>query len=265
MLHQLKSHRVYFDLFGPEAAPVVCFTHSLASDSGMWAEQMAPLLDAEFRVLRIDMRGHGGSTAAPGNYTMEELAGDVSQIITALGIDAVHYVGLSIAGMFGQAFALKHSGQLKSLMICDALPASPDNAKALWGPRVEAVLSAKSLEPVAGGTIERWLTAAYKERNPGRWKQIYDTILGTTPEGFAGCAAAIQSFDFTKKLSTIKTPSLVVCGADDPGAPRAQNEYIASLIPGARFEAVANALHFPNVEDPAAFNRILLAWLTQHK
>ena len=61
MLLPLAGRRLYYDLVGPEDGPVVCFTHSLASDSGMWAEQMPPLLQAGFRVLRIDMRGHGGS------------------------------------------------------------------------------------------------------------------------------------------------------------------------------------------------------------
>ena len=61
MLLSLNGRRVYFDLAGPQNAPVVCFTHSLNSDSGMWVEQMVPLLGAGYRVLRLDMRGHGGS------------------------------------------------------------------------------------------------------------------------------------------------------------------------------------------------------------
>ena len=262
MLIQLKSHRVAFDLLGADNDPVVCFAHSLAADSGMWAEQVLPLLAAGFRVLRIDMRGHGGSTAASGAYTMEDLAGDVSHVVLSLGIDAVHYVGLSIGGMFGQAFALNHPEQLKSLMICDAIPASLPNAPAIWGPRMDAVRKAGSLEPVAAGTIERWLTANYKEKHPSRWRQIFDTILGTTPEGFIGSAAAIQNFSFIDRLPQISAPTIVVCGANDPGAPREQNERIANLIPHARFEAIPNALHFPNIEDPATFNRIMLNWLT---
>jgi 3-oxoadipate enol-lactonase len=56
MLINLKGRRLYYDLTGPETAPVVCFAHSLSADSGMWAEQMQPLLGAGFRVLRLDMR-----------------------------------------------------------------------------------------------------------------------------------------------------------------------------------------------------------------
>jgi len=261
MLIQLKTHRALFDLLGAEGHPVVCFAHSLAADSGMWADQVPPLLAAGFRVLRVDMRGHGGSAAAHGDYTMEELASDISQILTSLKIDAVHYVGLSIGGMFGQALALNHGTQLKSLMICDALPASPVNAPAMWGPRIEAVRKANSLKPIADGTIERWLTTSYKDKNPVRWQQIYDTIIGTTPEGFAGCAAAIQDFNFTDRLNEISTPTIVVCGADDAGTPREQNKRIADGISGAKFVAIPNAMHFPNMEKPDPFNRIMLDWI----
>src|SRR5437660_12446062 len=103
MLIPLKGRRLYYDLTGPESAPVVCFTHSLASDSGMWAEQMPPLLQAGLRVLRLDMRGHGGSDPVAGDYTMKALADDVAAVLDALALPRVHYIGLSIGGMIGQA------------------------------------------------------------------------------------------------------------------------------------------------------------------
>ena len=78
MLLPIAGRRLYYDLVGPEDGPVVCITHSLASDSGMWAEQMPPLLQAGFRVLRLDMRGHGGSDPVSGDYTMQQLAADVA-------------------------------------------------------------------------------------------------------------------------------------------------------------------------------------------
>src|SRR6266403_1440363 len=106
MLLSVGGRRTYYDLTGPEAAPTICFIHSLSSDSGMWAEQMPVLLAAGFQVLRIDMRGHGGSVPVAGDYTMEELAGDVAGVLDALGLAQVHYIGLSIGGMIGQAFAI---------------------------------------------------------------------------------------------------------------------------------------------------------------
>ena len=131
MLLSLTGRRLYYDLVGPESGPVVCITHSLASDSGMWAEQMTPLLQPGFRVLRIDMRGHGGSDGVTGDYTMKALAGDVAQVLDALSLPRVHYIGLSIGGMIGQAFAIEHGSKLISALWSDTLPASPASAAAL--------------------------------------------------------------------------------------------------------------------------------------
>src|SRR5260221_14030895 len=121
MLLPLQNRRLAYDLMGPENGPVVCFTHSLASDGGMWAEQVPPLLAAGFRVLRVDMRGHGGSDAVAGDYTMEQLAGDTAAGVDALGFPQVHYIGLSIGGRLGQAFAPNHRAQLKSIMLWETM------------------------------------------------------------------------------------------------------------------------------------------------
>ena len=63
MFVNLEGRKIYYDLTGPQDAPVVCFTHSLSSDGGMWAEQMPELIKAGYRILRLDMRGHGGAQA----------------------------------------------------------------------------------------------------------------------------------------------------------------------------------------------------------
>ena len=261
MLLTHEGRRLYYDLMGPEKAPVVCFTHSLSSDSGMWAEQVPLLLAEGYRVLRLDMRGHGGSDPVAGDYIMAALAADVAAALALLGIGQVHFIGLSIGGMIGQAFAIGHGAKLKSLMLCDTLPATLPDAKAAWAPRIAAVKQANSLAPLADATMERWFTDAFRPRSPARWKEIRDTVAASTPAGYLGCAAAILNFDFVAKLPALKLPTLVVCGAGDPGTPPAENKRIAGLIPGARYEEIANARHFPNVEQADAFNRIMIGWL----
>jgi 3-oxoadipate enol-lactonase len=261
MLINLDGRKIYFDLTGPDKAPVVCFTHSLASDSGMWAEQLPPLLAAGYRVLRLDMRGHGGSDPLAGSYTMHQLSEDVAACLDFLGITRVHFCGLSIGGMLGQAFAIRHGQRLASAMLCDTSPQTPPGAAEAWAPRIAAVKKANALTPLADATMERWFTDAYKPRNPGRWKQLHATIAGTTPSGYLGCAAAILDFDFVSQLPSVKVPTLVVCGAEDQGTPPAGNKRIAELIPGGKYEEIADARHFPNVERTDTFNRILLGWL----
>ena len=265
MLLPLRGRRIYYDIAGPETGPVLCITHSLASDGGMWGEQMAPLLNAGWRVVRIDMRGHGGSDPVAGDYTMDQLADDAATVLEALNLRDVHYMGLSIGGMFGQSLALRYGQRLKSLLLCDTSGASPPGSKDLWPPRIAAVQGAGSLEPIADATVERWLSDKFKAANPGRYKQIRDTVVGTSPAGFIGCGAALMSFDYLPRLPQIRLPTLVVWGANDPGTPPEANRRIVEGIPGARGEEIPNAKHFPNVEKPDAFNRIMLGWLAARR
>ena len=237
MLLSLNGQKIYFDLAGPQAAPTVCFTHSLNSDGGMWAEQLVPLLGAGYRVLRLDMRGHGGSAPVDGDYTMDALAADVKGALDVLGIKKVHYIGLSIGGMIGQGFALGHPDRLLSLTLCDTQPSTPPGSAGAWDERKEIVRKAGSLKALADSTMERWFTDEFKKVNPVRWREIRDTISGTTPAGFLGCASAIRNFNYENKLHTIKVPTMVVCGDQDEGTPPDRNRLIASKIPAAATKA----------------------------
>ena len=261
MLLPFNGRNLAYDLIGPETAPVVCMTHSLASDGGMWAEQVPALLEGGFRVLRLDMRGHGGSDPVDGAYTMAGLAGDVLAVLDALGMAKVHYIGLSIGGMIGQAFAIKHGGRLLSAMWCDTMPQTPPGSTQAWEDREKIVRGAGSLLPLADATVDRWLTEKVKAERPNRYQQIRDTIIGTTAAGYLGCTAAIRNYDFIPDLPSVKVPVLVVCGSDDAGTPPEANRRIAGLVATGRYEEIADARHFPNVEHPGRFNQIMMSWL----
>ena len=227
----------------------------------MWAEQLAALLDAGFRVLRSDMRGHGGSEATPGEYTMPQLGDDLDALLGALGIERIHLVGLSVGAMLGMAFALARSDKLASLVLCDAQASSGSGARQAWSMPLAMVRQQGTLQPVATGLLRAWLSDEFKARDPRRWEQIRQTILATPPAGFEGCIAAMSDFDFTAQLPSLRVPTLVLYGDGDPMTKPEENRKLAELIPGARADAIAGARHFPNVEQPAAFNRALLDWL----
>jgi 3-oxoadipate enol-lactonase len=266
VLIQTGNRGLYYDLIGPdtgrEAAPVICFAHALSADSGIWAEQIPPLLAKGWCVLRLDMRGHGGSDAVPGDYTMSELADDVVVALDFLGLAKVHFVGLSIGGMIGQTFAIEHAHRLSSLMLSGTSPTGLSGGMQVWQARFDALQRAGPVDPLADATMERWFTQAFKPRQPGRWKQIRATIAATTPAGYLGGAAAIINFDVLSKLRTVNAPTLVVCGDGDTGTPPSGNRRIAQLVPGARYQEIADARHVPNVEHPDTFNRIMVEWLS---
>jgi 3-oxoadipate enol-lactonase len=188
----------------------------------------------------------------------------VKDALDVLDIKKVHYIGLSIGGMIGQGFALASPDRLLSLTLCDTQPSTPPGSAATWEER-KATVRTKGLAALADSTMERWFTDEFRKVNPVRWREIRDTISGTTPEGSAGCMAAIQNFNYEDRLPTIKIPTLVICGDEDAGTPPDRNQLIAAKVPGGRYEGIAAARHLPNVERPDQFNRIMLSWLAANR
>src|SRR5213594_4833158 len=123
-----------YTLDGPTGAPVVTLSHSLATTLAMWEPQLKALT-ARWRVLNYDTRGHGGTDAPRGAYTLDQLAADAQALLRALGIARTHWVGLSMGGMIGQALALKSPDVLLSLSLCDTSSRIPADAKPLWDDR----------------------------------------------------------------------------------------------------------------------------------
>lgn len=269
MLLSLEGRHIHYDLLGPEDGPVLCLAHALSADTGIWVEQVPPLLAAGWRVLRLDMRGHGGSAAGrstrpDGGYTMDELALDVVRTLDALGLDRVHFAGLSIGGMIGQLLGLDHADRLHSLMLCDTAPHTIPGGKKTWDDRFAAIAAAGSVEPLADATMDRWLTDRFRAACPRRWAEVRASVAATTPEGYIGGGTAILHFDVRDRLPKLRVPTMVVWGDEDPGTPPAGNQLIADLVPGARSHVFPGARHVPMVEFPDAFAGVMLGWLERH-
>lgn len=255
---QANGTTLHYRFDGPEDGAVVLLCNSLATDLGMWEPTVPALTQMGYRVLRYDRRGHGQSAAPPGPYSLEQLAGDVVGLMDALGLRRVHFCGLSIGGMVGQVLGAEHGDRLLSLTLADTSPHMPDPAP--WDERMAAVRSggmAAVLEP----TIERWFTPAGRERLPDVVQQVRQMILGTSVEGYCGCAAAIQHLDNRARLPHIKAPTLVIVGEEDQGTPVAANRFIHEQVPGSGLVIIPEAAHLANMEQPDAFNGALLAHL----
>ena len=263
MLFRRHQGWLHYDLIGPATAPVVCMTHSLTSDAGMWAEQVGPLLAAGYQVLRLDMRGHGGSSPQGGIYTIEELAADVVAVLDFLGFDKVHLIGLSMGGMIGQVIAADHPGRLLSLMACATSPRW-EGDQTFMRSRMELVRATGTLDGIVDDNMIRRYSDEYRASHPARWAALRQTFLGTSIAGYLGCMAAILTHDVWGRLGCVTTPTLVVAGSDDLATPPAANRDIAARIPGAEYAEIAGGRHFLNVEFDAEFNRIMLGWLGRH-
>ena len=265
MLTKINELRVHYDLIGDNDNPVVLLVHALMADGSLWSGQVPALLAAGFRVLRLDLPGHGGSGARPGPCSMTDLANDAVALLDQLHIAQVHFGGISIGGMVGQALAIHHPKRVASLFLSDTSCAVPAAAREMWAARLKLVSEAGSLEPLADVTMSRVLSAEFKQSNPQMWNALRNTIVGVLPAGLAQCAQALQDFNVVDLLPSVKAPTLLVCGNGDVATPPAESQRIASLIPGARYTEIPNALHYPNVEQSALFTELMVEWLRSRK
>jgi 3-oxoadipate enol-lactonase / 4-carboxymuconolactone decarboxylase len=247
---------IHHVLDGPDTAPVLVFGSSLGTTHEMWDAQ-APALAGEFRVLRYDHRGHGGSPVPPGPYTVDDLAGDVLELLDELGIERVTFVGLSLGGATAMTLALRAPERIERLVLCcTAMQFGPPET---WTERA-ATVRAEGVEAVADAALERWLTP---EAPAELHERLRAMLVSTPPEGYASCAEALAGYDLRGKLGGLRMPVLCVAGDGDPAAPPEQLRAIAGEVPGARLRVIEHARHIAVAERADEFNRVLLAFLRE--
>jgi 3-oxoadipate enol-lactonase len=251
--------QINYELSGKKGAPAVVLSHSLSASLLMWNPQMEAL-NPHFQVLRYDIRGQGGSDAPSGAYSLELLANDVIGLLDALNIKEVHFVGLSIGGMIGQALALSHARRLKSLVLCDTASIVPQEAQPIWQERLNKVLS-KGMEALLDETMDRWFTPAFLKQGSPMLEIIRKQILATPVAGYIGCGEAIRKLNYLNRLSEIKLPTLIMVGEDDPGTPVSASQAIHERISNSKLIILPSARHLSNVEQTEAFNANLVQFL----
>jgi 3-oxoadipate enol-lactonase len=259
MRMKTKEVETYYEISGREDRPVVVLSHSLASSLRMWDPQME-MVRSHFRVLLYDTRGHGQSEATPPPYTLEELAEDAIGLLDALKIERVHWVGLSMGGMIGQAIALNYPQRLLSLSLCDTSSIVPPEMQPVWEERIEGVRTIGMTSQLEA-TMERWFTASYLQSNSPMLRLIKEEFLATSREGYIGCASAIRRLNYLDRLSEIELPTLIMVGEDDPATPVSASQAIHERIKESKLVVLPSCRHLSNVEQAEAFNRHLLEFL----
>lgn len=248
---------IYYSIAGE--GPVVTLSHSLGCNLSMWDDQVK-VLSRHYRVLAFDTRGHGQSGAPPGPYSLVQMAEDLHGLLTGLGIQETHLVGLSMGGMIGQVFALTYPATVKSLVLCDTTSRYPGDVWSVWAERIKTVQE-KGMEPLVEPTLQRWFTSGFRERRKDVLDKVRAMLRTTPPQGYIGCCHAIPKINVTDRLGAIGCPALVIVGEEDPGTPVAMAKTMHAGLPSAELAILRSAAHLSNLEQPEEFNRVLLRFL----
>ena len=258
MKAKVNGIEVNYEIYGSESAPWLTFSHSLACSLRMWDGQVAEFKD-RFRILVYDTRGHGGSGAPKGPYSLDMLAEDLRQLLAELRIKRTHYVGLSMGGMIGQVVALTDPGVFDRVVLADTGHAQTPETRKQWEERIRTA-ETKGMQPLVQGTLERWFTEPFRKGKPEIVKKIADLIQSTPVPGYVGCCHAISNLNTTARLKEIKRPVLAIAGEQDAAAPGTRT--IGENVPGAKLVMIPQAAHIANIEQAEAFNRALREFLS---
>ncbi len=253
---------INYEIYGREEGDVLMFSHSLGTNLLMWDPQVKAFRD-RYKIICFDTRGHGKSDVPEGPYTLEEMAKDAIGLLDKLGIEKVHWIGLSMGGMIAQAVALNYPERLKSLILCDTAAKVSEEDQPIWQERIDNALK-YGMEALLDATLERWFTEPFRKKNPPEVQLIKKLFLSTPVKGFVGCAEAIRKLNYLDRLSEIKLPTLIIVGEEDKGTPVEVSKEMHKRIAGSELIIIPSAAHLSNLEQPEKFNTALADFLERH-
>ncbi|KMS58204.1 3-oxoadipate enol-lactonase [Sphingobium cupriresistens] len=250
---QRPGASLYWKRDGRDDAPALVLLNSIGTDMDLW-DALLPRLRAHFAVLRLDTRGHGASTADPGDYAMAMLADDVLAVADAAGIERFSIAGVSLGGMIGMEAALRAPARVERLLpICTS--ATMDAAS--WNDRIAKVRT-EGMAAIADLAMGRFLSDAAE---PAIYDAVRRQLLTMNAQGYAGCGAAIRDMDLADRIGGITCPTLIVTGARDTSTPfTGHGEHLLARIPGATHVAL-EAAHLAPLEAPDALAGAILSFL----
>lgn len=240
-----------------EGDPIV-LVHAFPLDGRVW-DRVRDELARTFRVIVPDLRGFGLSADQPPPGSIDAHADDLAALLDELTIPRATMVGLSLGGYVALAFARRHLSRLAGLVLVDTRAAADSPAGRVG--RDEMISRVRSLG--TGALADAMLPRMFPHGATPEVVSWFHQVVGSQPvEGLVAALGAMRDrVDATPVLATVRIPSLVAVGSDDPVIPAAEAESMVSALPDGAYVEFPGAGHLVPVEKPAAFARALISWL----
>ncbi|HVK98650.1 MAG TPA: alpha/beta fold hydrolase, partial [Dongiaceae bacterium] len=253
------GYRIAYRFDGQATKPVLVLSNSIATTLEMWDTQITTLTK-HFRVLRYDTRGHGTSTAPSGAYSIDRLGRDVIELLDALRIERVHFLGLSLGGMIGQWLGIHAADRIDRLILSNTssyLGPAPQ-----WDALITSLLEQPDMDAMGRMFLGNWFPPRMFESDLDLIERFRTMIVNTSPVGLAGNFAAVRDMDFRVTSALIERPTLVIGGSNDTVTLPGHSELLAATIPGAQL-VILEAVHLPNIERAVEYEKVVMGFLRQ--
>jgi 3-oxoadipate enol-lactonase len=252
----LPKLRLNCEISGPMDAPAIVLLHALGTSMGIWDDLMPHL--ARWRVLRLDLRGHGASDVPAPPYNLGAMVHDVEDAMVHFGLRDAVVIGVSLGGLIAQGLAIKRLDLVHALVLSNT--AAKIGGPSLWQARIETV-SGSGLEPYSPSALERMLGPRWQ--NAPQMPRLRDMLLNTPLQGWIGAAHAVAGADFYTPISALHLPVLVIAGTRDGSTPPDLVRETADIIPNSEFHLMQGIGHLPMLENARAFADLVLPFLAR--
>ncbi len=226
--------------------PTLVLIGSLGSELSIWEPQLPAL--GGFRVVRVDLPGHGGSPVPDEPFAIA----DVGRAVLELVDGRASLCGLSLGGLVATWIAAAAPERVARLVLACTKASFPPPEQ--WDERA-ALVRRDGTAAIAEAVLRRWFTAP---ADPAVVERARAMLLATPAEGYARCCEALRDADLGPDLPRIAAPTLVIAGAEDPTVTPADAAALADAIPGARHATIEHGAHLVSAERPAEFTQALL-------
>jgi len=247
---------LFYKASGKVDGEALVLGNSLGSDLHMW-DRVLPSFEKEFRVVRFDMRGHGGSGVPSGSYRLEELGRDVLCLLDRLALQSVHFCGLSLGGMVAMWLGIHAPQRVKRLVMANtsARIGTPEQ----WDERI-AEVKRMGMTPLAEKSLSRWFTDSYREGHADEMETMRAMIAKTDPVGYVGCCGALRDADLKEEMAQILAPCLVIAGKHDRATPPSEGLAVHRALPHSTYLEL-DASHLSAWEQAERFALEVIAFL----
>ena len=238
------------------------FVHGLGSSMHDWSAQLDHFAP-HYRAIALDLRGHGDSDKPAGRYSMRLFAADLAGLLEMIDAAPAHIVGLSLGGMVAFELAVNHPQLVRSLVIVNSAPAVvPRTLTQKWQfKKREWIVRFLGMRRMGRVLADRLLPDAQQ-------KALHDGFVerwsANQPRAYLSALRAIVGWSVFDRIDTIDRPVLVVSADQDYTSPDQKRAWMQRL-PNAHLEVIANSRHMTPLDQPAAFNHALDAFLDQTK
>jgi len=235
----------YYSHINNNTVPLV-FIHGVGLDHKMWKPQVESL--NKYSTLTYDLLGHGKTNLTLDEITLDNFSNQLLSILKFLKIEKINLIGFSLGSLIAIDFAAKFQNFLKTLTLIGTTYKRTDEQRAKVLERFE---QAKLNKPISKQALKRWFSDEYLKSNP----KIYDQfmkILNKKPEDHLNFLKAYKLFanhkDDIEMIKSIKTKTLVMTGANDPGSTVTMSKSLSNDLLNSEFVEISNGKHLCSIE-----------------